>query len=114
MEDNGFGLADENITPIPTYDVHGFGFSSVQYWRGPVWVNINWFLMHGLEDYGYEKHAERLRQTIIDLCRNEGFNEYFDPFDGTRHGSDFFSWSAALCLDVLMDRSRRNDHETRG
>ena len=103
MENNGFGLSDEDITPLPSYDVHGFGFSPIQYWRGPIWININWFLMHGLEDYGYSKAAESLRQTIIDLCQNEGFNEYFDPLDGSRHGSDFFSWSAALCLDVLMD-----------
>ncbi len=103
MENAGYGLSDESLTPIPTYDVHGFGFSPVQYWRGPVWINVNWFLMHGLEDYGYEEHADRLRRTIIDLCRVEGFNEYFDPFDGSRHGSDFFSWSAALCLDVMMD-----------
>lgn len=114
MENNGFGFLDEGITPVPTYDVHGFGFSPVQYWRGPVWININWFLMHGLEDYGYEEHADRLRQTIIDLCRNEGFNEYFDPFDGSRHGSDFFSWSAALCLDVLMDGQKKRDREAGG
>ena len=113
MQNNGFGLSDESVTPIPTYDVHGFGFSPVQYWRGPVWINVNWFLMHGLEDYGYDKHADRLRQTIIDLCRNEGFNEYFDPFDGSRHGSDFFSWSAALCLDVLMDGQSKSERETR-
>ena len=103
METPNYGLSDENMTPLPSYDVHGYGFSPVQYWRGPVWLNINWFMMHGLADYGYDKHAKRLRRTIVDLCKNEGFNEYFDPFDGSAHGSDFFSWSAALCLDVLMD-----------
>jgi hypothetical protein len=53
LENDGFCLADEDVTPVPSYDIHGFGFSSEQYWRGPVWINMDWFLMHGLEDYGY-------------------------------------------------------------
>ena len=103
LENDGFGLSDKNITPVPSYDIHGMGFSPVTYWRGPVWLNINWFLMHGLEDYGYREHADRLRRSIIELCREEGFHEYFDPITGQGHGSDLFSWSAALLIDVLAN-----------
>jgi glycogen debranching enzyme len=106
LENEGFGLSDESITPIPSYDVHGYGFSTERYWRGPVWINIDWFLMHGLEAYGYEEHAQRLRRTIVDLCQKEGFHEYFDPTSGEGLGSILFSWSAALLLDVLMDDGR--------
>jgi neutral trehalase len=73
LDNEGFGLADEAITPIASYDLHGFGFSEERYWRGPVWINIDWFLMHGLEAYGCQDHARRLRKTIIELCKNEGF-----------------------------------------
>jgi glycogen debranching enzyme len=103
LENEGFGLADEAITPIPSYDLHGFGFSEERYWRGPVWINIDWFLMHGLEAYGYQDHAQRLRKTIIELCKNQSFHEYFDPLTGDGLGSILFSWSAALLLDVLME-----------
>ncbi len=103
LENEGFGLADEAITPIPSYDLHGFGFSEERYWRGPVWINIDWFLMHGLEAYGYQDHAKRLRKTIIELCKNEDFHEYFDPFTGKGLGSILFSWSSALLLDVIME-----------
>jgi hypothetical protein len=106
LENDGFGLSDEHITPIPSYDVHGSGFSEERYWRGPVWININWFLMKGLEAYGYEEHAEHLRRTIIELCWKEGFHEYFDPTSGEGLGSILFSWSAALLLDVLIDDGR--------
>jgi mannosylglycerate hydrolase len=106
LENDGFGLSDENITPIPSYDLHGYGFSEERYWRGPVWININWFLMHGLEAYGYKEHAQRLRRTIVDLCQREGFHEYFDPTSGGGLGSILFSWSAALLLDVLADDGR--------
>jgi hypothetical protein len=109
LENDGFGLSDENITPIPSYDVHAFGFSPVRYWIGPVWINIDWFLMHGLKSYGYENHAKRIRETIIDLCWNEGFREYFNPFDGSGLGSIFFSWSAALVLDILLGETTKTD-----
>lgn len=65
-------------------------------------INIDWFLTRGLERYGFDEHAEHLRQTIIDLCPDEGFYEYYDPLNGMGHGSDLFSWSAALLLDVLL------------
>jgi len=103
MESTGFGLEATDYYPVPSYDGYGFGFSPVQYWRGPVWININWFLMHGLKRYGFDEHAERLRQAIIELCQKGGFCEYFDPLTGTGHGSDFFSWTAALLIDVLME-----------
>ncbi|MCA1837740.1 MAG: glycoside hydrolase, partial [Actinobacteria bacterium] len=109
LENDGFGLSDENITPIPSYDVHAFGFSPVRYWIGPVWINIDWFLICGLKSYGYENHAKRIRETIIDLCWNEGFREYFNPFDGSGLGSIFFSWSAALVLDILLGETTKTD-----
>lgn len=106
LENAGFGLSDESVTPVPSYDMNGFGFSPVQYWRGPVWININWFLAHGLEDYGYHKQAERLRRTIVNLCQEQGFHEYYDPTTGAGHGSELFSWTAALLLDVLLENRK--------
>ncbi|MBD0295252.1 MAG: glycoside hydrolase, partial [Flavisolibacter sp.] len=32
-------------------------FNPVKYWRGPVWINVNWMLYHGLKRYGYEGEA---------------------------------------------------------
>jgi mannosylglycerate hydrolase len=103
MESTGFGLGAKEYYPMPSYDCYGFGFSPVQYWRGPVWININWLLMHGLKQYGFDEHAERLRCAIVELCQKGGFYEYFDPLSGMGHGSDLFSWTAALLIDVLMD-----------
>jgi hypothetical protein len=43
------------------------------------------------------------------LCRDQGFYEYYDPTTGFGHGSDLFSWTAALCLDVVLeDRTSQN------
>jgi glycogen debranching enzyme len=101
LERSGFGFSDESITPVPSYDCYGFAFFPTRYWRGPVWININWFLAQGLDRYGYEDHAGRLQRAIVSLCQDEGFYEYFDPLTGAGHGSDLFSWTAALFLDVV-------------
>jgi hypothetical protein len=103
LENTGFGLSDESLTPVPSYDRYGFAFFPTRYWRGPVWANINWFLMRGLERYGYKKQGERLRKTIVSLCKEQGFYEYYDPTTGFGHGSDLFSWTAALFLDVVLE-----------
>ena len=103
LRDSGFCLDQEGVIPVPSYDRYGYGFSPSRYWRGPVWININWLLMRGLERYGFENEAARLRETIIELARRAGFFEYFDPLTGEGHGSDFFSWTAALFLDVMLD-----------
>jgi hypothetical protein len=53
--------------------------------------------------YGYNEQAERLRKTIVSLCKEQGFYEYYDPTTGIGHGSDLFSWTAALFLDAVLD-----------
>ena len=103
LENTGFGLSDESLTPVPSYDPYGFAFFPTKYWRGPVWANINWFLMRGLERYGYKDQAEHLRNTIVSLCKEQGFYEYDDPTTGFGHGSDLFSWTAAVFLDVVLE-----------
>ena len=106
LQNSGFSLGDESLIPVPSYDRYGYGFSPVRYWRGPVWINIDWLLMRGFERYGFREQAQRLRQTIVRLVQNGGFHEYFDPLTGSGHGSNFFSWTAALLLDVLMDEAK--------
>src|SRR5215203_1210304 len=109
LENSGFSLGGNGCYPVPSYDLYGYGFSPVQYWRGPVWVNINWILLRGLERYGFDKQADYLRRTTIDLIEDGGFYEYFHPSRGTGHGSDFFSWTAALLLDMLFDEAPKTN-----
>ena len=62
---------------------------------------------------GDEEQAQHLRETILSLCRDQGFYEYYDPTTGFGHGSDLFSWTAALCLDVVLeDRTSENSPST--
>jgi hypothetical protein len=71
-----------------------------RYWRGPVWVIMNWFIIEGLRRYGYNDLAEVIRKDTLGLIESAGFREYYNPQDGSGCGSDDFSWSAALALEL--------------
>jgi glycogen debranching enzyme len=76
-------------------------FDPRRYWRGPVWININWFLVRGLERLGLDAEAEGLRRMTLRLAQTSGFSEYYHPSTGEPLGSPEFSWSAALALDLM-------------
>ena len=71
-----------------------------RYWRGPVWVIMNWLIIEGLRRYGYLELADVIRQDTLGLIELSGFREYYDPRDGSGCGSTEFSWSAALALEL--------------
>jgi glycogen debranching enzyme len=71
-----------------------------RYWRGPAWIIMNWFIIEGLQRYGYNDLAESIRQDSLELMETSGFREYYDPRDGSGCGSMDFSWSAALFLEL--------------
>ncbi len=92
---------------VPTYDERAADFDPERYWRGPVWLNTNWLLWRGLCQHGRTGMADEIVASSVELVRRAGFREYFDPLDGTGHGSDRFSWSAALLTDMVL-ASRRS------
>jgi hypothetical protein len=65
-------------------------------------LNTNWLLWHGLRQHGRSGLADEIVASSVELVRRSGFREYFDPLDGSGHGSSNFSWSAALLTDMLM------------
>ncbi|HSL42401.1 MAG TPA: trehalase family glycosidase [Anaerolineales bacterium] len=73
-----------------------------RYWRGPVWIIMNWFIIEGLRRYGYDDLAETIRQDTLGLIEGAGFREYYDARDGSGCGSVDFSWSAALALELSI------------
>jgi hypothetical protein len=96
-------LHQGNCFTVPNYDTRAEGFDRANYWRGPVWINVNWMLAQGLARYGYVLKADSLRKDLLQLPVRFGFREYFDSFDGTGYGSDRFSWTAALFIDLVEE-----------
>lgn len=86
---------------IPSTSLDSPYFAHITYWRGPIWINTNWMIYQGLRTYKFEEKAERLREALLDLVRENGFYEYFDPHNGVGHGGENFSWTASLTIDFI-------------
>lgn len=104
LDDAGVELAVDEwaITSLPPGDPR---FEPTLYWRGPIWPVMNWFLYRGLVRYGYLGLARRVRTALVELPRRSGFWEHYSPTNGRGHGGEQFSWTAALMLDALFDKS---------
>lgn len=89
------------VLGVPSFDLTDPRFDPQRYWRGPSWLNTTWLVASGLRTHGYVDLAARLDQDLVELVARSGLREYFHPVTGTGHGTDRFSWSAALLIDVL-------------
>ncbi len=96
-------MHNDSCFSVPNYNMEGEYFEPVNYWRGPIWININWMLQKGLQRYGFDDKARSVRADILELVKRFGFHEYFDPLKGKGYGSKDFSWTAALLLDIVYD-----------
>lgn len=98
LKDNGkFNLK----YPVPSVPKNSPDFNKQRFWQGPTWVNTNWFIIKGLEQYGYQKEADDLRKSTIEMVKNAGPSEYFLPTNGKPAGANNFSWTAALTIDLI-------------
>jgi glycogen debranching enzyme len=87
---------------IPTAQPGDPSFDPIRYWRGPVWVLVNWLIADGLVNAGFTERAAALRAETRALVE-QGFSEYYDPRDSAGIGGQSFSWSAALTLAWLTE-----------
>ena len=74
-------------------DPHGF------IWRGPSWINTNWFITKGLKLHGYQELADDISAKSLACIQQSGFREYYNPYTGEGLGAKNFGWST-LILDM--------------
>ena len=77
-------------------------FEEKRYWRGPIWVNCNWFIYKGLmnKDISFSK---KIKRKTIQMIEANGFHEYYTRKSAKPMGAKNFSWSAALYLDLVLN-----------
>lgn len=86
--------------PIPTTPTDSPVFDGDTYWRGNVWLAVNWLIVQGLRRYGYTDTAQHIAERSLALVDQTGFYEYFNPLTGEGHGPAQQSWSA-IVLDFI-------------
>lgn len=69
-------------------------------WRGPSWINTNWFLIRGLRKHEYHDIADRITATSKEMIEKSGFREFFNPLTGEGYGAQSFGWST-LIVDMM-------------
>jgi putative isomerase len=102
--------------PVPTVARNDPKFTNTVMWRGPVWINVNYLLVEGLERSGFSKEAQELRQRTLELVSlSKDIFEYYDPDTGEASptAAGTFGWSAALFIDLaLQETQKTKDHES--
>jgi glycogen debranching enzyme len=76
-------------------------FQAKRYWRGPVWLVVNYMIGDGLARAGLDQAARAITRSSLDLIRRSGFAEYYDPRTGEPLGGGRFTWTAAMVLEFL-------------
>ncbi|MDR7124802.1 hypothetical protein [Pseudotabrizicola sp. 4114] len=76
-------------------------FDAKRYWRGPVWLVVNYMIADGLARAGQSDAAAKITASSLDLIRTSGFAEYYDPQTGEPLGGGRFTWTAAMVLEFL-------------
>ncbi|OGY26979.1 MAG: hypothetical protein A2Z11_04770 [Candidatus Woykebacteria bacterium RBG_16_43_9] len=95
--------------PVPTVSASEESFSPTPakiakeplIWRGPTWINTNWYLVKALHHHGYNKEAQLITEKSLELVKKSGFREFFNPFSGEGYGAHNFSWST-LVVDMIL------------
>lgn len=107
--------ADEfsTVYPVPSTAINCRYFDKDRYWRGPTWPITNFFIIEGLKQYrtrhkNVDQRANLLTARTIQMIKDNGFWEYFDPIDdGTKAhekgmGFSSFSWTAAILIQLTF------------
>jgi hypothetical protein len=90
--------------PMPCVAASDPAFEPNNYWRGPVWVNLNWLTIRGLEAYGHREAARKLRRRTIALILNDPTpREYYNPLTGGGLGAHNYMWTGALFLAMMEE-----------
>jgi glycogen debranching enzyme len=86
---------------VPSHDPTAPQFDALRYWRGPIWLIVNYMIADGLAIAGQTAMADRINNDCLRLIALGGFAEYYGPNLGEPCGGDAFTWTAAMVIEIL-------------
>ena len=93
---------------LPTVARNDPHYDPCTMWRGPIWVNINYFLIEALRLVGEDRLADELTHKTLDLImRYQGIYEYYQADGGEPppKAAEAFGWTAAVFIDLAISTS---------
>ncbi|MGE3313352.1 MAG: amylo-alpha-1,6-glucosidase [Limisphaerales bacterium] len=82
--------------PVPTVSPREASYSPDQYWRGSVWLSVNWFIHQALLSRNLSSEARMLATKSRHLVDIGGFFEYYDSRTGDGLGAADQSWAGLV------------------
>ncbi|ELC8443965.1 LPXTG cell wall anchor domain-containing protein [Clostridium perfringens] len=103
----------DTFMPFPTASKDNPKYNPNKYWRGPVWLDQALYGVEALQNYGYEKDAERMAKKLFDnaegLIGDGPIRENYNPETGEGLHTKNFSWSASayylMYQNILTDNT---------
>jgi putative isomerase len=90
--------------PMPCVSRSDSRFDPTNYWRGPVWINLNYLTILALRQYGMHDSANVLKEKTLDLVsRNPVPREYYNPLTGEGLGALNYQWTGALFVVLASE-----------
>lgn len=90
---------------VASHDPTAPEFDGSRYWRGPVWLIVNYMIADGMDRAGQPAIVKRIMSDCLRLIEKSGFAEYYDPITAEPCGGAHFTWTAAMVIEIL------NTHE---
>jgi len=92
---------------VPTLTAKSDYYNPIGYWNGPVWVQWQYLLYRGLNDYGYKKDASDLAgrvcsNMIWQLKQDHVFWEFYSADEHQAGWNKTYIW-AGIAARMLMD-----------
>ena len=100
LTDNLARIAGKVEYMVPSCDPDHSEFNPILYWRGPIWLVVNYMIGKGLVEQGETEWGNRVNQDTMTIAEQGNFFESFSPLDGKGTGGEKFSWSAAIWLHL--------------
>jgi hypothetical protein len=83
---------------LPSTRSSSVAYEPKRYWRGPIWLHINWMIALGCARAGRHDLHDEIRARTLAIIETQGFHEYYNPTTGEGLGGKAFSWAAATML----------------